>query len=691
MKNVNYKRLQRYDIGKKQNAFSGYQPGEQIDTSMFSSTPSQSFDGYDDQIRSTIVPSAISKGLGAVSTWVPMFTDGWTTASEAANAASTSGSVAGSVASSAAKVGLNSFGAITGIAGAAMGGINIANDVDAFSDPIITGQDMINSIGRSTQQKYGQSYTTYTGFDEQGIVDTIKAANDRDKTNLTVDTTTTGLTVGATAGSFFGPIGTIAGGALGALGGFFAGLFGGDSAAEERERKARAKMENLRWATSNYNVQAEGEAASMGLRNMFNTNHYNADKGKDVYTNFGEPGKIKMVHTSSGIKPGIELGIAGGKESIVDFGNNTASVIDEGKKRVDNISVGIPLTKAKGYVDDSILYKADSGVEDWDNNVFIAGNVTNPYTGNTIAEDAEPYARNVEKINKQNPMTNLGKKTKEINLRNQMQQLRWLSDVQSAVKDAESYFANCGKLPKHDPGKKLNIDPNDLQPLPYVPYPSTQNKKSAWPNLSGFGDYAAVLVPHLTQLGMLFSDNTDYTPRSFNPYVSSDYYKYIDNMRRRSLDPTQAIKNIQKAQLQNRYAVTHQGGLGAGQIAALSSLSNINAANAINNTIFDYDQKNIALANEADRLGMQAAMSDAARKQQANSSWWENLAKSNSTAYNLKQANKKAKYDQIGALSKDILSMIQYNQAKGFKNRILNMYNQALNTYQQDIIGGLPA
>lgn len=664
MKNVNYKRLQRYDIGKKQNAFSGYQPGEQIDTSMFSSTPSQSFDGYDDQIRSTIVPSAISKGLGAVSTWVPMFTDGWTTASEAANAASTSGSVAGSVASSAAKVGLNSFGAITGIAGAAMGGINIANDVEAFSDPIITGQDMINSIGRSTQQKYGQSYTTYTGFDEQGIVDTIKAANDRDKTNLTTDTTTTGLTIGATAGSLFGPWGTIAGGALGALGGFFAGLFGGESAAEKREREARAKMENLRWATSNYNVQAEGEAASMGLRNIFNTNHYNADKGKDVYTNFGEPGKIKMVHTSSGIQPGIELGIAGGKESVVDFGNNTASVINEGKKRVDNISVGMPLDTQ------------DSKAE-WDNNVFIAGNVTNPYTGNTIAEDAEPYARNVEKINKQNPMTNLGKKTKEINLRNQMQQLRWLSDVQSAVKDAESYFANCGKLPKHDPGK-LNIDPNDLQPLPYIPYPTAKNKQSKRPSLSGFGDYAAVLVPHLAQFGMLLSDNTDYTPRSYNPYVSSNYSKYVDNMRRRRLNPAQAIKNIQNAQLQNRYAVTHQGGLSAGQIAALSSLGNINAANAINTAILDYDQKNIALANEADRLGMQAAMSDAARKQQANAYWWENLAKSNSTAYNLKQANKKAEYDQIGALGKDILSMIQYNQAKQFKNNILNMYNQAL-------------
>ena len=668
MKNVNYKRLQRYDIGKKQNTFSGYQPGEQIDTSMFDSTPSQSFDGYDDQIRSTIVPSAISKGLGAVSTWVPMFTDGWTTASEAANAASTSGSVAGSVASSAAKVGLNSFGAITGIAGAAMGGINIANDVDAFSDPIITGQDMINSIGRSTQQKYGQSYTTYTGFDEQGIVDTIKAANDRDKTNLTTDTTTTGLTIGATAGSLFGPIGTIGGGALGALAGFFAGLFGGESAAEKREREARAKMENLRWATSNYNVQAEGEAASMGLRNIFNTNHYNADKGKDVYTNFGEPGKIKMVHTSSGIQPGIELGIAGGKESVVDFGNNTASVINEGKKRVDNISVGMPLDTQ------------DSKAE-WDNNVFIAGNVTNPYTGNTIAEDAEPYARNVEKINKQNPMTNLGKKTKEINLRNQMQQLRWLSDVQSAVKDAESYFANCGKLPKHDPGKKLNIDPNDLQPLPYIPYPSAQNKKSAWPNLSGLGEYAAILTPHLARLGTIFSNKPDRTIWAKNPYVASDYGKYIDAMLRNKIDNSQQLKEIEKAGRANAYMINQfRGHNSPGQIAALLLQNNLQTAAMKNKLIADTDEKNIALKNSALLHGAQFDFNEATRKQSGNSEYNKAYALAGSSVNNSINRYYADIANSYSPMAKDLLAMIQYNQARALQNKKIGLFDKALDS-----------
>jgi hypothetical protein len=65
------------------------------------------------------------------------------------------------------------------------------------------------------------------------------------------------------------------------------------------------------------------------------------------------------------------------------------------------------------------------------------------------------------------------------------------------------------------------------------------------------------ILPHIAQLGYLAADNTDYTPRSYNPYVASDYDKYINNMRSRRLDPSQAIKNIEKAALQNRYATTH--------------------------------------------------------------------------------------------------------------------------------------
>ena len=657
IKRNNNSSLQQYDLGKRNNVFSGYQQGDQIDTSQFSSTPTQSFNKFSDQIRSQIGPTIAAGATGLVNNalgiagQLPWFqgatkaiTSGVTnaisnTATQATNTATAAGvSTAGNAASKTAGAVMGALGPVMNIAGAVTGGIGIANAVSAFNDPVVTSSDMLNSMGKSTQSKYGELYTTYTGLDRGSIEDVIDGANSRDKANLQMSGASTGMSVGALGGSIFGPLGTAIGAGIGGLFGWLGGLFGGESAAEKRRKRIERAMDNVEYTTTNYNTNEEAEAASKGIRRIFSENHIDAaDKGKDVHTNFGKPGKMKMVHTTSGIKPGIELGVAGGKESIVDFKENTASVIEEGKKRVDNISVGIPLD-------------SNSTKQDWDNDVFIAGNIENPYTGNTIAEDAEPYAKNVEKINKQNPMTSLGKKTKEINLRNQMEQLRWLSDVQSAVKQAESYYANCGKMPKHNIGKIL----------------------------SGIGEYAMALLPHIAQTGYLTSDNTDYTPRSYNPFVASNYGKYVDSMRKRKLNPSQALKNAEKAALQNRYATTHQGGLSAGQIAALTNISNLATANAKNNILADYAQKNIALANEADRLGIQASMSEAARQQQANANWYEWLMRSGSAANNLKQANRKAMYDQFGAIGSDLLSMFQYNQARALQNKKIDLFDKAM-------------
>lgn len=662
MKDINYKNikrinslsdqnLQKFDLGKRVNQFSGYQAGESLDTTQFNSTPSQSFQPLADSIRSTIAPTAITGATNfltqAATTAlnVPSIASAFgiksagTAASTAASAGSTAGSTAAEAAGAAAGTTSSAIGALGALApvmaigGLAQGGIGLANAISSFNDSVVSSSDALNSMGKSTQTKYGEAYTTYTGLDRQSIEDVVDQANKAGKTNLTMSGATTGGSAGALIGLAGGPIGSLIGFGIGSLIGAIGSWFGGESAAEKRRKRIERMLDNVEYATTNYNTNEESEAASRGMRRLFGEQHYEADKGKDVYTNFGEPGRIKMVHTSKGIEPGVELGVAGGKESIVDFGNNTASVINEGKKRVDNVSVGTP-------IDENV------SKEDWDNNVFIAGNVTNPYTGNTIAEDAEPYARNVEKINKQNPMTSLGKKTKEINLRNQMEQLKQLSDIQSAVKDVESYFANCGKAPKYNDGK--------------------------------IGEYAMAILPHIAQFGYLAADNTDYTPRSYNPYVASDYDKYVNNIRSRRLDPSQAIKNIEKASLQNRYATTHQGGLSAGQIAALSSMSNLAAASAKNNTYTDYAQKNITLANEADKLGMQANLTEAGRRQQANTNWYEWLMRSGSTAYNLKQAKRKAIYDQLGSIGKDVLAMLQYNQARALQNKKIKLFDKAL-------------
>ena len=705
MKNIDYKqlKLKKYDVGKRQDIFSGYQQGEQVDTSSFSSTPAQQFGDYAKGIRGQIAPLAISQGtqllgnLAGTISQIPGLSSSAANvlgkassllgggASNITNSITNAANASGSAASGAVSGMLSAGSAGLGALGLVNSGIGLANAISAFSDPVVTSSDALNSMGRSTQSKYGVNYTTYTGLDKKGIRETVEAANSRDKTNLTMQGANTGMALGGLIGGLAGgPFGVVGAG-LGLLTGLFGGLFGGSNAAWEREKKANRMIKNVMYATGNYNRNEEAEAGSQGLRNQFYNQHvFGADKGKDVHTNFGKPGKIKTVHTANGIEPGIELGVAGGKESIVDFKENTASVIEEGKKRVDNISVGIPLD-------------SNSTKQDWDNDVFIAGNVKNPYTGNTIAEDAEPYAKNVEKINKQNPMTSLGKKTKEINLRNQMEQLRWLSDVQSAVKQAESYYANCGKMPKHKDGldpmfdfdklvdkylnKKIDLipgpTPKKSDQLPY--YTEKQNSKFKFPNLNGLGEYAMTLLPHIAQIGYLATDNTDYTPRSYNPYVASNYDKYVNNIRSRRLDPSQALKNAEKASLQNRYATTHQGGLSAGQIAALSNISNLATASAKNNILADYAQKNIALANEADRLGMQANMSEAGRRQQANTNWYEWLMRSGSAANNLKQANRKAMYDQIGAIGSDLLSMFQYNQARALQNKKIDLFDKAMN------------
>lgn len=162
-----------------------------------------------------------------------------------------------------------------------------------------------------------------------------------------------------------------------------------------------------------------------------------ADKGKDAGKE-GHPGNIKMVRTSNGVEPGIELGLGGKGETIFSPSTGSASVIEEGKERVDNISVGVPLTSSDAK-------------KEWDQTVIL-GNTENPETGNLISEDAKPYAKTLENLKKQNPMTSIGKRTKEINERNAEAALQHLSDIQELNHMAEVYEHNCGKIAKYDKG-----------------------------------------------------------------------------------------------------------------------------------------------------------------------------------------------------------------------------------------------
>lgn len=184
-------------------------------------------------------------GKGGVAS--KLFASGAPTAANAAiESASTAANTAGETAGNAVGAfgrGLsgiaNGLGAVGGIYGLINSGIDLAGSIKAFDDPVITSSDILNSMGSSTQTKYGQPYTTYTGLDVQGIRNTMNAANDVAGTKLQMSGANTGMSLGATIGGALGPIGMAAGSILGGLFGWLGGLFGSKSAAYNR-----MKMQN---------------------------------------------------------------------------------------------------------------------------------------------------------------------------------------------------------------------------------------------------------------------------------------------------------------------------------------------------------------------------------------------------------------------------------------------------------------
>lgn len=653
MKDVDYKNIKRtinsvgqdlprFDIGKQQRTFSGYQAGDSLDTSQFSSTPAQSFAPQAAEIRKQIAPSLISSGTSLLTSGVMNALNVPSIASGLGMKVAEEGAKQGAKAAGGALGALGALGPIMNGLGLVQGGIGMASAISSFSDPVVSSSAALNSMGKSTQTKYGEAYTTYTGLDRQSIEDVVDAANSAGKANLAMSSASTGGSIGGLVGLAGGPIGSLIGWGIGSLFGGLAGLFGGESAAEKRRKRIERMMDNVATVTSDYNTNEEAEAASRGMRRIFDGQHYMADKGKDVHTNFGKPGKIKMVHTPNGIEPGIELGIGGGDETIFNPLTGDASILKEGKKRIDNISVGVPLD-------------TENAKQEWDNTVIL-GNMVNPETGNTIADDARPYAEILEKSKKQNPMTRIGKRTKELNERNAVAMLNHYSDMQQLSRLNELYKHDKGKLPKCD---------------------------------LGWAGYALNALPHLAQLGTLFASKKAYNPPVHHTYVADDADKYVNALSQLYYDSAQDEKNIQKAMLQNMYGINNTGGLSAGQKAAILGDLNLKTTSQRNNARNEAKQKNIQLKKDAAQLGANIATTRAQRKQAAMQKYAEDAARAYEGSYANSISWNKALFDQLGALGSDIIKQYQYDKAIGIKNNELAINNQRMNNAQMQLINSM--
>lgn len=174
----------------------------------------------------------------------------------------------------AANIALNAYGAIHG-------GLGLYNNWTDSST--LTAGDISNTASRSTEYANGVAYERMGGYDMSGVDKYVRDQNKASKIEGATSGFEAGAGVGGLVGSLFPGAGTLIGAGIGGVVGAVAGLFGGDSARRKRERAIEEAKRNYAFAADAYNMQGSSEAASAGLRNIFNVTHgIGADCGKSV-------------------------------------------------------------------------------------------------------------------------------------------------------------------------------------------------------------------------------------------------------------------------------------------------------------------------------------------------------------------------------------------------------------------------
>ena len=155
---------------------------------------------------------------------------------------------------------LNTAGKIAAGIGTAYGAYNVANDImNAGSHRDASDMDDTQSKSIYTTAG-GNTYTTYGGANKQAELDYERQAATSKKVGLTLDS----MGLGASVGSFFGPIGTGIGAVGGALLGGIASLFGFGDNSDEVEREMR-KLADVNAGRNRMNQSvAESKDIEMG-------------------------------------------------------------------------------------------------------------------------------------------------------------------------------------------------------------------------------------------------------------------------------------------------------------------------------------------------------------------------------------------------------------------------------------------
>lgn len=660
--------LQHFDLGKNQIIDSGRQSTTDVNASQFSSTGAYS--GYDNAANTynkSILPQTISNltgSIGTIGTIASNFTSkaAANTANLAtANTLNTTFTSVGKAApitnemidaggktlakgikaagGSVAKAGLSAAGYVAGALGTIQGLAGMFQGSRNFENRL-HDTDMMAGSSTSTQTKFGRAYKQIGGFDENGVLRQTEAQNNADVANMKTSGLSTGLSLGSTIGSIFGPLGTGIGGALGALGGWLFGGLWGDSEAEERERKVKLDIENTKNAIEGQNLQAEAEAGSGGLRDMFNarsgeptTGILRADSGKNV-GNVKE-GSYGKIETERGTEYGPIQGLAQPREGIVNYDvpythylGSTNPNVKEARK--DYIPVGSNFNFGKDFILGNKPYEGKKGnptYADLGRNALKQNEIINQKRESGIAtpEDEQTYMRN-------------------------WKYLRSLGESQMRSTDSKSLLADKGKnVRKYSLGGWLKNNGRLFEPL------------------IGLG----ARLPYAISESRAANSEVPYAQNSFVPNATANSaLNILGNLR---YDPSAQLAEMSRVAGQNRYNINTAGNLSSGQRAALSTSANNQLFSQRGAILADAYNRNAAYKQAYANALMQHGQTEAARAQQALATQQEQYRQAVGAKQKWQEQARKNWYTIAGQTLQDW-------STNSYQNKMLNLWGKQNST-----------
>lgn len=525
-------------------------------------------------------------------------------------------------------------------------GANAINTFGAIQNtfkPAKNQYELMKDAGTSNMNVGGINTQINNGINQDAEMQQLNAENKA----ATLGAAQSGAKLGSSVGSLLGPVGGLVGGAIGGIGGFVSGLFGGAS----RRRKLKEAIKNANIATTYKNQSIIDDAGTQILQQEDAAqNGYACGKdSKNIMTRYNN-GKAGNVWSPVGQINGPVNSKVGFGESIVNLHNGTGTVVTKGKRGVDN---------------------QPSTVQEHDDNT-IFGNLYNPYTGNTFADDALMDTAKLQRINDiekktkdYGKLSSLSKQTqefqkKQFNVAKQpmLGNLSRLAEQQKQVHNMQNrYTYNYGK-PEFDPGT------DDNEPFK-------------------IGDYYT--VPTIANMLTAY----DQYNRANQPIKGSDVFapnKYeglgLRGLAGLSLNPNNYARPIYDAERRGLYNINQSGGMSGGQRQLSRLALALGTQQNMTNMLRDIYEKNLGYKNNYYTQALNIGEQNAQRRQSANQYDFDTYTKAHAAREQMRQM-----------AQRNMLSALWNYNANAFKrdisNKTLNLYNTQLSNEQKRILAEL--